>query len=135
MLWWYVWLKSLRLWWQWWVWTLRCGFEWVRWLWWVFWLIWWLKWIFTWIGQLNGIFRWVWMNVMASVLYCGWFLDHQTVLSQCHILVVRFWQIHIGCWMGKCCYVHLIVINCLFEEDYWFVVTYMGLCGGMNFHF
>ena len=33
------------------------------------------------------------MNVMALVLYCGCFLDHQTILSQCHMIVVCFRQI------------------------------------------
>ena len=37
--------------------------------------------------------------------------------------------------MGKCCYVRLIVINCLVVKHYWLVVTCMGEHSGMNFHF
>ena len=37
--------------------------------------------------------------------------------------------------LNVCYYVHLIMINCFVVEDYWLVVTYMGVYGGMNFHF
>ena len=33
------------------------------------------------------------MNTMVLVQYYGCFLDRQTILSQCHMIVVRFWQI------------------------------------------
>ena len=33
------------------------------------------------------------MNVMGLVLYYGCFLDHQTILGQCHVIVFHFQQI------------------------------------------
>ena len=47
--------------------------------------------------QMNMTIEWDFqvsvMNVIALVLSCGCFLDHQKILSQCHMVVVCFWQI------------------------------------------
>ena len=44
--------------------------------------------------QMNMTIEWDFqmsvMNVMALVLSCGCFLDHQKILSQCHMVVVCF---------------------------------------------